>query len=137
MDIKNMKVTSTIEIPSFDVDAEDIKIEVRRPNLIRMMAMGEIPNPLLGAAYAAINGYNITKKEENLESEAKRMLELTELYCTICMVNPTYEEVDEYMTDEQRMAILTWATTSMRNLRRFRTIKTDDKSTKVSTADKK
>lgn len=137
MDIKGMKVTSTIEIPSFDVDAKDIKIEVRRPNLIRMMAMGEIPNPLMGAAYAAINGYTITKKEENLEAEAKRLVELTELYCTICMVKPTYEEINEYMTDEQRMAVLAWATTPMKSLRRFRTIETDVKDSKVSTTNKK
>lgn len=137
MDFKNMKFTSTIEIPGFDIDDEDIKIEVRRPDIIRMMGKGEIPNPLLGAAYAAVNGYNITKKEENLEAEAKRLVELTDLYCTVCMVKPTFEEIKDYMTDEQRMAILSWATTSAAMLRRFRTIKADDKDTKTSTTDKK
>ena len=137
MDLSKMKFTSTIEIPGFDIDDEDIKIEVRRPDIIRMMAAGEIPNPLLGAAYAAVNGYNITKKEENLEAEAKRLMELTDLYCTVCMVNPTFEELKDYMTDEQRMSVLAWATTSVALLRRFRTVKEDGANTKASTSNKK
>lgn len=119
-DISKLNATTTITIPAFD-GIEEFEIEVRRPNLSKMIENDEIPNPLLGAASAAITGMVITQKKENIEEEAKAFIDLTNLYCTVCMVNPKYEEVKEYLTDDQKVAITTWAMADVKTLRRFHT----------------
>lgn len=118
INIKEIKKTTVIKIPGFD-GINDIEVEVRRPQLIKMVEAGEIPNPLMGAAYAAINGFRDTKTEDKMEKEAMRSIEIMGLYCKVCLVNPSYEEMKEYITDEQRAAITAWAITPTAELRRF------------------
>ncbi|MGO3751213.1 MAG: hypothetical protein ACTJGH_00430 [Peptoniphilaceae bacterium] len=119
LDLKDIKDTTTIEIPDFD-GIETVEVEVRRPKLMAMVENGEIPDPLMGAAYAAINGYNKTKEDENIEKEAKRTIDIMNLYCKVCLVNPTFEDFKEFMTDDQKTAITSWAIAPAEKLRFFR-----------------
>ena len=119
-DVNNIKTTTTITIPAFN-GIDELEIEVKRPNLTKMIENNEIPNPLMGAAYAATTGMIITKKKENVEEEAKTFIDLTNLYCSVCMVEPTFDEVKEYLTDDQKVAITTWAMSDVKTLRRFHT----------------
>lgn len=127
LNLKTIKTTTVIEIPDFD-GLGTVEVEVRRPNLMKMLEYGEIENPLIGAAYSAINGRIITKKEENTEKEAKRTMEIANLYCATCLVNPSFEEFNEFMTDDQRLAVAAWGMSSADLLRRFHTKEKDSKN---------
>lgn len=109
-----------IEIPSFD-GLEDIKIKVKRPQLMSMMSQGKIPNHLLGIATKATLGNQVNKKETKDELEqAKDLAQWIEFYCTICMVEPSYEEVKDTITDDQALSIYAWAIAPIGTLRSFR-----------------
>lgn len=108
-----------IEIPDFD-GLDTINVKVKRPQLMSMMTQGKIPNRLLGVAAKATTG-NISKKEkQDPIQEAKELAEWVEFYCTICMVEPKYEEVKDTITDDQALAIYVWAIAPIDVLRSFR-----------------
>lgn len=111
--------TTTVEIPDFD-GLENIEIEVRRPQLMAMMSQGKIPNHLLGiASKAIVEGFGIDK-EDKIEDKAKEMLKWSAFYCEMCMVQPKYEDVKDYLTDDQIAAIFGWAIMPAHRLRSFR-----------------
>lgn len=126
MNIDKFKDNSVeIEIPSFD-GLEDIIIKVKRPQLVSMMTQGKIPNRLLGAAAQAATGNRSKKEKQDPIQEAKELAEWIEFYCTICMVEPVYEEVKDNITDDQALAIYAWAITPIDVLRSFRHKTEDD-----------
>lgn len=111
-----------------------IPFEVQRPSLLRMLMKGEIPNHLKNVAIEQLEGKE--RKEIDLEYSFK----IYELYCHACMVNPTYEEVKEQITDEQMSAIFIYAMNpqiALESFREERTVfetltpsKTDESETK-------
>lgn len=132
-DINEFKKPVVITIPAFD-GIEELEIEVRRPNLVTMLSKGDIPNPLLGAAHKAVAGMNFSRVPEKAEDEAMSFVDITNLYCSTCMINPKFEEVEEYLTDDQRLAITTWAMSDIKTLRRFHTQQTNNTNDSTSKA---
>lgn len=126
MSIEKFKDNSTmIEIPDFD-GVGTIDIKVKRPQLTSMMSQGKIPNRLLGvASQAAIGGGFKYKSEDEIE-KAKELAEWIAFYCEICMVEPSYEEVKDTITDDQTLAIYAWAIAPIDVLRSFRHQKKND-----------
>ena len=117
--IKEM-ATPIIEIPNFD-NTGTIKVRVKKPNLVNMAANGKIPNYLMSIAAAEMG---IRKREEKPVDELINDVAKTmELYCRACLVEPTYDEFKEYMTDEQMEAIFDWAMGDIKKVEPFR----DDK----------
>lgn len=108
-----------IEIPDFD-GLDTISIKVKRPQLMSMMTQGKIPNRLLGVAAKATTGNRSKKEKQDPIQEAKELAEWVEFYCTICMVEPKYEEVKDTITDDQALAIYAWAIAPIDVLRSFR-----------------
>lgn len=119
IDLKNAKTTTMIDIPDFD-GVGVVQVEVRRPRLTDMLMNDKIPNPLRSTALMVVQGYQNTGKEENREDEVKRTIEVMELYCKMCLVNPSYAEFKDVITDEQKNAIAVWAHASVSVLRSFR-----------------
>lgn len=117
MDFKDNSVE--IQIPSFD-GLDDIAIKVKRPQLMSMMAQGKIPNHLLGIATQATLGNQPKKGDKNDLEQAKDLAQWIEFYCTICMVEPKYEEVRDNITDDQALAVYAWAIAPISHLRTFR-----------------
>ncbi len=119
IDLKNAKTTTMIEIPDFDGVGE-VEVEVRRPRLMDMLMNDTIPNPLRGTALEVVQGFRDTSGEENREHEVKRSIEAIDLYCEMCLVNPTFAQFKDVMTDEQKTAIAAWAAAPAELLRSFR-----------------
>lgn len=117
--------STTIKIPGFD-GLEDIEIKVKRPQLMSMMTQGKIPNRLLGVAALATNGKNFEYKSEDEIEKAKELAEWVSFYCEICMVNPSYEEAKDSITDDQALSIYAWAVAPIGVLRSFRNKEEDD-----------
>ena len=115
--LKNM-ATSIIEIPDFE-GTSTIKVRVQKPRLMAMAAQGKIPNHLLGIVNTMMFGNKKEKKEVNIADVAKTY----ELYCRACLVEPSYEEIKDIITDDQMIAIFNWAMGDMKGLENFRTNK--------------
>lgn len=117
--------TTSIRIPSFD-GLGDIEIEVKRPQLMSMMTQGKIPNRLLGVAALITNGKSFEYKSEDEIEKAKELAEWVSFYCEICMVNPSYEDAKDSITDDQALSIYAWAVAPIGVLRSFRNKEEDD-----------
>ncbi len=112
--LKNM-ATTIIEIPDFE-GAGTIKVRVQKPRLMAMASQGKIPNHLLSIVNTMMFGNKKEKKEINITDVAKTY----ELYCRACLVEPTYDEFKDIMTDEQMSAIFDWAMGNVSQLDTFR-----------------
>lgn len=112
--LKNM-ATTIIEIPDFE-GTGTIKVRVQKPRLMAMVAQGKIPNHLLGIVNNMMFPSKKEKKEPNIEEIAK----IYELYCRACLVEPSYDEIKDIMTDEQMSAIFDWAMGDVKKLETFR-----------------
>ena len=108
--VEQMKTVTEISLR--DIDGKEFKIKVQRPRLFTMAAQGKIPNALLGVASKMISG----KKAET--GNLKEIGQMMELYCRVCMVEPTFDEV--CLDDEQMLTVFTWATTEVDQLSTFR-----------------
>ncbi len=107
--------TTVIEIPDFE-GTGTIKVRVQKPRLMAMAAQGKIPNHLLGIVNNMMFPSKKEKKEPNIEEIAK----IYELYCRACLVEPSYDEIKDIITDEQMEAIFDWAMGDMKKVETFR-----------------
>lgn len=113
-----------IPIPGFKPGDPEIYIQIRSTGIMNLLASGKIPNTLLGKVTElfgdtsevtkdsiAIEDITDAQKREALaklnksDSGIKDMAELLRVFAEASMVQPSYAEVSEYMTDEQLMSI--------------------------------
>jgi hypothetical protein len=121
---------TVVEIPGF-VPGDQIGVKMRRPNIMYMLRAGKIPNEHISTVVSMFGGKpNKPEKNENkdLLSEANNRFELHRFYAEICLVEPTYKELEPYLTDEQMLAIFEWATTEAKQLNSFRDVEKDGKN---------
>lgn len=120
--LKNM-ATIVIEIPDFE-GTGTIKVRVQKPRLMAMAAQGKIPNHLLGI----VNNMMFPSKKEKREPNIEEIAKIYELYCRACLVEPSYDEIKDIMTDEQMSAIFDWAMGDVEKLETFRSNEGDGTS---------
>lgn len=109
----------TIDVPGWDEDVEHW--EVQKPRMMAMILQGKIPNHLMGVADKMIKGSNTNAEK----LDVKEMGKMFEIYCLSCMVSPTYEEIKDFMTDEQMNLIIAFATGGVQALENFRSDRKD------------
>ncbi|WP_313758564.1 hypothetical protein [Tissierella sp.] len=114
--------TPIIEVPDFE-NKGTIKIRVQRPRLLAMASEGKIPNYLMDSAMALVAGKSKEKKKLTDAEFIKEIDKGMELYCIACMVEPTYEEMKDILTDEQKSVIFDWGLRGSMGLENFRTDK--------------
>lgn len=108
----------TIDIPDFE-NKGTIKVRVQKPRLMKMAAEGKIPNSLMSTAME-MTGYDTGESKKDSKVDLTKIAGMLELYCKTCLVEPTYEEFKDIMTDEQMMAIFDWATGDLIKMSNFR-----------------
>lgn len=113
-----------IALPGFSKGSESIHVKIRAAGVMNLIANGKIPNTLLGKVTelfgetstvtkdnASLASITDQQKKEALDRLNKTdtgiqdMAELLRVFAEASMVEPTYAEVGEYMTDEQLMTI--------------------------------
>lgn len=102
--------------------------KLKRPSMLGLVANGEIPNPLLNAAYILFNGAKTTKDIINM----KEQKELLTIMAKAAMVEPTYADLDEIgleLTDTQLLEIYNYTQIGVKALASFRTKQQDPKNT--------
>lgn len=116
MNIAELKklAIQTIEIPGFS-PGTTVTVQVQQPRIMALMSQGKIPNPLMSVANKLVMA-----QTAQVEFDATEAMRIYELYCTACLVEPTYEEFKDIITDEQMLHLYLWATGELQQLSRFR-----------------
>ena len=126
---KLKKIAQGQEVELQGWDEEPFVCVLKRPSLLGLVENGDIPNPLLHAAYILFNGANNPKDQVNL----KEMNDLYRIIAKAAMVNPTYDQVVEAgreLTDMQLLEIYRFTQLGVKSLISFRTKQEDTKNTK-------
>lgn len=109
-----------IVIPGFE-PGETINVRVRRMSLLRLISEGVLPNPLLPIVYKVISSegrWNPAK--DATPEEFKEFTQVVEAVCHAILVEPSYDEIGDMLTDDQRMALFAFSQTGITNLKPFR-----------------
>lgn len=99
-------VVQVVELPGWSRD-EPFVARLRRVSLRRLIQAGEIPNELLSVAHAAMTGQ---PPQATDPQQMPRFLEFLERVAKAALVEPPYDEVADYLTEDQLIAIFAWAT---------------------------
>lgn len=109
------KATRVVEISGFE-ESEKIEVRIKSMSLLTMMNNGKIPNELLGVVQKLFNeGANSKKKkisEKDIISQSDDIKSLTMLLDVACkevLVEPKFEEIEDYLTDVQKSEIFNQA----------------------------
>jgi hypothetical protein len=124
-DLKKFNDGEVIELPGFDDDTPFVA-KLKRPSLLALCKAGAIPNQLLGAAQEIFEG----RQKSNIKNYA----DVLDVIISQALIEPAYEDVKEYLTDMQRMAIFAYTQNGIKGLLPFREI---ERISKDSTLGKK
>ncbi len=119
-DALRAKAQPLIAIPGFE-PGETIDVRVRRASLLHLVSEGVIPNPLLPVLYKVMSSEG--KWNPMLHAtpdEFRQFTQAMEAVCRAILVEPSYDEVGDVLTDEQRMALFAFAQTGVAVLKPFR-----------------
>ena len=125
--LKQLSQGQEVELQGWD--EEPFVCILKRPSLLGLVENGDIPNPLLHAAYILFNGSNDPKDQINL----KEANDLYRIIAKAAMVNPTYQEVIDAgveLTDMQLLEIYRFTQLGVKSLISFRSKQENTKNTK-------
>lgn len=106
-----------VEIPG-GFEYETFTIAIKPASMMSLIASGKIPNSLMETAKGLFNSKQMNTvedaekfiEEEGLDFESiKMMSQLMDAVCEAVMYNPKFEEVKDYLTDEQKQAIFDYS----------------------------
>lgn len=113
-----------LEIPASN-NIDTMQIRVQGPRIMHILEQGELPNHLMAMAVELVNKGQITREAEDAASTVKALRELMDIYCYACMVEPKFEDVKEYMTDDQKAMVFNWGIGEVSSTSRFHTDQED------------
>ena len=108
-----------VEIHGFQ-EGETITVLLKRTSLMSLASSGKIPNPLMSKVVQLFNGKDAAGNPQSASDMALKEMgdvgKIMDILCEACMVSPRYEEIKEYMTDDQRSDIFGWSQTGVVDL---------------------
>ena len=116
--LKKLSEGQEVELPGWD--EEPFICKLKRPSLLGLVEGGQIPNPLLNAAYILFNGAKTQKDVLNLKDQK----EILDIVARAAMVEPTYHQLKDIgleLTDLQLLDIYNFTQLGVRSLISFRT----------------
>lgn len=102
------KATRIIEIDGFE-PGEKIAVRIKPASLLNLLMSGKLPNNLLGTVNDL---FERTEKDKPMElfeqdeNKIKDIMEIIDLVCEQSLVEPTFEEIKDVITDTQKMQIM-------------------------------
>jgi len=123
------KALREVDIQGFEA-GEKITIRIRSLSLMKLVTTGRIPNALMATALELFEGKKKASAEELADTFAQtdkltNMAGLIDVICENAMVEPSYAEVGEYLTDDQKMEIFQYTQGGVKDLSSFRTEPSD------------
>lgn len=116
-DLKQIQEGDKVTLPPFP-DGTPFVARLRRPSLIRMAQLGQIPNPLL----LALDDLMEVGRDEPRSSFLDR-LELLIVVAAASLEEPKYEEVKDYIDPLQLLAIWAYVNSGVDALIPFRALR--------------
>lgn len=95
------KAHKVVELPGYE-PGDSLHIKIKTVSLLGLASTGKIPNALMGTVNKLFNSASPAKGKATPAID--NVIELTQLMSLIAkhsLVEPTYEEVGEYLTDDQ------------------------------------
>lgn len=123
------KIAEGQEVELIGWGEEPFVCKLKRPSMLGLVANGDIPNPLLNAAYILFNGAKTTKDVINM----KEQKELLTIMAKAAMAEPTYDDLEKIgleLTDSQLLEIYNYTQIGIKALTSFRTKQKYIKNTK-------
>ena len=103
------KATRVIQIDGFEA-GEKIEVRIKPASILNLMISGKLPNSLLNVVQEVFGDVDeINNKLQNDSETMKAAMELMDLVCEQCLVEPKYSEIAEFLTDNQKSQIMTEA----------------------------
>ena len=92
--LQSIKQTEIIELPAFE-DGTKLNVEVKKPNMMQLIAAGKIPNTLLSSAMELFNGRAGEKMQKAADNagDLKDLVGLMNVIAEASLVNPTYKQI--------------------------------------------
>lgn len=118
--LKEYHQGKVIQLPSYSEDQE-VYVKVRRPSLLKMAEDGIIPNSLLKSAADLFTKGNAIDPDD--PATLSQMYELVRIMAKACLVEPTWEELQEegiVLTDDQISYIFAYSQSGVESLKNFR-----------------
>ena len=122
--LKNIKTTTIVELPQFE-DGTPFVAELKKPNMLSLMAAGKIPNSLLNIASDMFQKGRTQQVIDNALEDSNSMKELFSLLNVLAkatLVKPSYSELQNAgieLNEQQLSAILAFAQGGVTALERF------------------
>ena len=122
--LQAIKQTEVIELPAFE-DGTPLNVEVKKPNMMQLIAAGKIPNTLLSSAMELFNGRAGEKMQKAADNagDLKDLVGLMNVIAEASLIKPTYKEIKKIgieLTDNQLMGLLMYSQGGIRALENFR-----------------
>lgn len=114
-----------VDIQGFE-PGEYLTVRLKSVNLLDLVKTGKIPNALLEESTKLFTGaksesgqIDESKIIQNL-GDADGVMQIIDTVVESAMVEPTYSEVKEFITDAQKMEIFNWTQGGINSLKSFR-----------------
>ena len=122
--LQSIKQTEIIELPAFE-DGTKLNVEVKKPNMMQLIAAGKIPNTLLNIAMEMFNGKAGEKMQKAADNagDLKDLVGMMNVIAEASLVNPTYKQIKGLgidLTDNQLMGLLMYSQGGLKALENFR-----------------
>ena len=122
--LQAIKQTEVIELPAFE-DGTPLNVEVKKPNMMQLIAAGKIPNTLLSSAMELFNGRAGEKMQKAADNagDLKDLVGLMNVIAEASLIKPTYKEIKKIgieLTDNQLMGLLMYSQGGIKALENFR-----------------
>lgn len=117
-DIKEM-FEQEVEIVGFEVD-KTITLRLRRVSLLGLVKSGRIPNSLMATVVELFEEKTTKSKPIEDSSNYAELSTIIDLICENMIIDPPYNEIKDYLLDNQKMEIFMYAQGGLRQVERFR-----------------
>ena len=122
--LQAIKQTEVIELPAFE-DGTPLNVEVKKPNMMQLIAAGKIPNTLLSSAMELFNGRAGEKMQKAADNagDLKDLVGLMNVIAEASLIKPTYKEIKKIgieLTDNQLLGLLMYSQGGIKALENFR-----------------
>ena len=109
------KATRIIKIDGFEPN-EKIEVRIKPASMLGMIAAGKLPNSLLQTVDDLFISKGNKKSKGKVDTsdmnpdELKMVMEMIDTICRDCMVEPLFDDIKMFMTDAQKMQIMSEST---------------------------
>lgn len=109
------KATRIIKIDGFEPN-EKIEVRIKPASMLGMIAVGKLPNNLLQTVDDLFISKGNKKSKGKVDTsdmnpdELKMVMEMIDTICGDCMVEPLFDDIKMFMTDTQKMQIMSEST---------------------------